>query len=191
MNTHEHLFLRLIIVLAIAVAAPVRGQNAAVSTGTIEGRVLNETNGNYLNNARVTIPGTNLEVFTNEIGEYRLTNAPTGQVTVQVAFTGLAPETATVSVQAGQRVTHNFTLNRTSASAGSGTVVMDAFVTAAARDMSGSEIALNEQRFSANLKNVVSADEFGDIGEGNIGEFLKMLPGITMAMPRPACEIME
>ena len=30
------------------------------------------------------------------------------------------------------------------------------------------------------MKTVVAADNFGDIAEGNVGEFLKFMPGITL-----------
>ena len=46
--------------------------------------------------------------------------------------------------------------------------------------MDAAAIAINEQRFAANMKNVVSADEFGAVVEGNVGDFLKFLPGVTI-----------
>lgn len=155
--------------------------------GTIQGRVLNATSGTYLNNARVTVAGTNVEAFTNEFGEYRLTNLPAGTVTVRAAYTGLAAQTASVAVTPGGRTEHDFSLARADARTPGAeeTIVMDAFVAAATKEMSGQEIAINEQRFAANLKNVVSSDEFGDIAEGNVGEFLKFIPGITIDQVGP------
>ena len=38
-------------------------------SGTIEGRVLNATNGSYLGNARVVVEGTSLQTFTDAAGE--------------------------------------------------------------------------------------------------------------------------
>ncbi|MBM3867126.1 MAG: TonB-dependent receptor [Verrucomicrobia bacterium] len=58
-------------------------------------------------------------------------------------------------------------------------VRLDAFVVATSRDTEGETLATNEQRFAANLKAVVSTDSFGDMAEGNVGEFLKFLPGIS------------
>jgi iron complex outermembrane receptor protein len=46
--------------------------------------------------------------------------------------------------------------------------------------MSAAAFAINEQRFAPNMKNVVATDEYGDITEGNIAEFLKFLPGINI-----------
>src|SRR5688572_7341035 len=102
---------------------------APAGTGTIEGRVLNSTNGTYLNNARVTVEGTTTEAFTNEIGEYRLANVPAGAVTVRASFTGLTPQKVPVSVVAGQRATQDFSLARTGGPtpAQGDTVVLDAF----------------------------------------------------------------
>ncbi|MBM3854742.1 MAG: hypothetical protein FJ399_16580, partial [Verrucomicrobia bacterium] len=47
------------------------------------------------------------------------------------------------------------------------------------------EIATHEQRFSPNLKSVLSADTFGEQSENNVGEFLKMMPGIEIAYVGP------
>src|SRR5207245_1122535 len=48
------------------------------------------------------------------------------------------------------------------------------------KEMSGASIAINEQRFAPNVKMVVATDEFGDIVDGNVGEFLQYLPGVTV-----------
>jgi hypothetical protein len=149
-------------------------------TGTVVGRVLNASNDQYLNNARVVVSGTTIEAFTNDFGEYRLSNVPAGATTIVVTYTGLAPESATVTVSQSQTATRDFNLNRPGAAARDTVIKLDAFVVASAKEMSGREVALNEQRFAANLKNVVSADEFGDMSEGNVGEFLKYIPGITI-----------
>ena len=159
-------------------AQATRGEGAA----TIEGRVLNVTTGDYLNNARVSVEGTQLQVFTNEYGEFRLTGVPDGSVTLRVFYTGLPSQSAQLMVGPGHTVTHDFKLSHAEAGAPStgDTVQLDAFVVAAVKETNASAIAVNEQRFAENIKNVVSADEFGGVTEGNIGEFLKFLPGVTL-----------
>ena len=59
-------------------------------------------------------------------------------------------------------------------------VKLDQFVVAQARDTNAAAIALNEQRFAANTKNVISTDALGIVGENNIGEFVKFLPGVDV-----------
>jgi hypothetical protein len=63
-------------------------------------------------------------------------------------------------------------------------VKLDAFVVATGRETDGAAIAINEQRFAPNIKNVVSADALGDVMDGNVGEFLKFMPGITAEYDR-------
>jgi iron complex outermembrane recepter protein len=158
--------------LLAAFVASVRAQTTG--TGTIEGRVLNVTSGAYLENAQVAVEGTKLVAATNNFGEYRLSAVPAGPVIVRVFFTGLAPQTSSVAVGAGQTVTADFKLSQVDV------VKLDAFVVAAAKETNASAIAVNEQRFAANIKNVVASDEFGTVTEGNVGEFLKFLPGISL-----------
>lgn len=155
---------------------------AAAGEGIIEGRVLNVTNGAYLNNARVTVDGTSLQTFTNEYGEYRLVGVPAGSATVKVFYTGLGVQTQSVPVASGQTVQKDFQLSHTApgAPAADGTVQLDAFVVASVKETNASAIAINEQRFAENIKSVVAADEFGAVAEGNVGEFLKFLPGVTL-----------
>ncbi len=143
------------------------------TTGTIEGRVSHTRTGDYVERARVTVEGTSLETFTDTGGQYRLTNVPTGVARVRVFFTGVEPQTSAVTVVAGGVARQDFAL-------GSGVVELSKFVVASSKEMDGAAIAINEQRFAANMVNVVAADEFGAVLENNVGDFLKFLPGITI-----------
>lgn len=140
---------------------------------------MNAETGRYLNNARVRVPGTTTETFTNSFGEYRLDGLPPGEVTLEVFFTGLAQQTTTVQVPAGGVEQQDFRLRR-STGAEDGAVLLDEFTVSSTREYNAQAIAINEQRFSANPKNVVSTDSFGEINQGNIGEFLKHVPGVTI-----------
>ncbi len=150
---------------------------SAAGSGAISGRVLNAATGRYLNNAQVTVEGTNLRTQTNEFGEFRINGVPPGPQQVRTYYTGLDPLTQTVTVQAGQTAT--VAVELTSGGLGS-TVQLDTFTVAAARELEGPSLAINEQRFAPNVKVVMAADAFGDVTEGNVGEFLKYLPGITV-----------
>src|ERR1043166_4915190 len=87
--------------LALALA-PARSAAQRGATGTLEGRVLNPATGEFLEFARITIEEAGLETFTDSTGEYRLTNVPAGAATVKAFRTGMAVQTATVPVVAGQ-----------------------------------------------------------------------------------------
>jgi iron complex outermembrane receptor protein len=176
-------------VFALAGAIAPAGEPGAVSRsaaagsagfGAIEGRVFNADLGNYVNNARVMVDGLRLETFTDEYGNYTFPRVPAGAATVRVVYTGFPAIAQAVTVEPGGRAEGNFTLRADQSPSGN-TVVLDAFTVAAARDMAASDIAVNEQRYFAGIKNVVAADSFGDIAEGNVGEFAKFLPGVTLA----------
>ena len=156
-----------------------RGQNSA--TGTVTGRVQDAAAGISLEHARVAIVGTNREAFTDAFGEYRLTDVPAGQVTLRVFYTGLPPETANVNVAAGTTLRQDIALNSSGRPAAPGEVVkLDRFVVDTARMTNAASIAINEQRFAPNAKNVISTDALGIVGENNIGEFVKFLPGVDV-----------
>jgi iron complex outermembrane receptor protein len=166
------------VLLFIGVCSAIHGQSSA--SGSIEGRVLNATAGNYLTNARVTVEGTAIEAFTDSFGQYRIANLPAGDVKLRVFYTGLPAQTASISVAPGQNVQRDFALGTGARADGQdGILKLDEYVVAASREMTGAAIAINQQRFAPNVSTVVSAEEFGDNVDGNPGEFLKFLPGIT------------
>ncbi len=160
--------------------ATVAGAQTA-ATGTIEGRVFDPRRGEYLEKARLTIEGTSLEVLTDFTGGYRLAGVPVGIAKMTIFYTGLGLQTEMVTVAAGQ------TVQRDIAFAGAGkpgaamgeVVKLDQFVVSSSKEMDGAAIAINEQRFAKNIVNVVSAEEFGTIADGSVGEFMKFLPDIT------------
>lgn len=170
---------RAVLLSVLAVATPY-GVAQITGAGTIEGRVQSARTGEYLEGARLRVEGTSRETFTDRDGNFRMTNVPAGAARVTVFFTGLPPQTSPVNVTAGQSVQLEVSLGRTEAGPAGRVVKLDEFVVATSREMDAAALAINEQRFSANIKNVVSADEFGNVAEGNVAEFLKFLPGVTI-----------
>lgn len=159
------------------------GQPAStVSSGTVEGRVQNPVTGAYLDGARLTVQGTTLESFSDADGNYRLTRVPAGAARVTAFYTGFPAVTHEVIVTPGQVTRHDIHLSTSPGGAGPvGAVVrMGEFVVNSSRQMDAAALAINEQRFASNIKNVVAAQEFGAIADGNAAEFMKFLPGVTI-----------
>ena len=166
--------------LALALPRPIAAADVAVPpTGIVEGRVFSPSMGTFINNARVSIEALRFETFTDEFGQYRFPKVPAGDVAVRVFYTGFPAETIVVKVAPAQRVEQNFDL-RAAGDTKETVVRLDAFTVAAQRDMAASDVAVNEQRFTAGIKNIVSTDSFADIADGNVGEFAKYLPGVTL-----------
>jgi len=178
-NTPIPHWIRLIVTVAALLGASLLGFAQSIGGGTIEGRVLSSRSDEYLANARVTVAGTALETFTDSDGNYRLTNVPAGAARVTTFFTGMPTQTTSVVVTAGQTVRNDVTLGAAAGPAGA-VVTLDAFRVETSREMDAAALAINEQRFASNIKNVVSTEEFGNVAEGNVAEFLKFLPGVTI-----------
>jgi iron complex outermembrane recepter protein len=166
--------------LFFATQSEVRAQQSA--TGTVTGRVYNVQDGKYLPRARVSVQGTQIETFTDDYGQFVLNNVPAGDVTINADFTGQATSSTTINVPAGQTVSRELQFNAGTGKVNAdGAIVLDPFEVQAQRYQSSREIAINEERFSPSIKNVVSVDQFGDIPNGNVGEFVKFLPGVLVS----------
>ena len=159
---------------AVSVAQP-------VGTGTIMGRVFNPVTQEYVRNAEIQIEGANRATYSVEDGSYVLANVPAGQRTLIVTYTGYNRETATVAVSAGQTATRDFELKGATFQPGAkpgDAIVLGEFVVSTERE--GNAKAIMEQRAAINMKSVVASDNFGDVTGGNVGEFIKYLPGVVM-----------
>lgn len=174
-------------VFASATVVPSRSEearSAALSpqvTGSITGRVQNVVIGRYLSNAKVSIKGTDIVGFTDEFGAYRLPAVPAGAVILEIFYTGMDTQQNSLKLGPGQTLVHDVNLTNVARYGEAGdTVKLSAFVVSTSKETEGEALATNEQRFSANIKNVVATDSFGDVQEGNLGEFVKFLPGVAV-----------
>jgi iron complex outermembrane receptor protein len=155
---------------------------SAAGAGTVTGRVMNASSGEYLEKARVSIEGTDRQTLTDNLGHYTLTNVPAGSVQLRAFYTGLEVESSTVVVTESGTVQLDFVLKRfgTAPSGDSGTIKLSKFVVSESAEMDPTAIAINEKRFSPNIKNVIAANEFGPVVDGNLGEVLKFVPGVDI-----------
>lgn len=167
---------------AALASVAVGAADAPPPTGAIEGRVLNAKNGMYLHRVLIVVEGSSLETYTNEFGEYQLRNVPAGEARLRLEYTGQNTVRDVVAVAAGQTVTRNFAFNGIGGTdEETGALKMDPYVVQENRFRNAQDAALNEERFSTNIKSVVATDSLGYITDGNIGEFVKFLPGVDVS----------
>ena len=172
------------IAMALNPAATLHASDAAPGAnvhdkGSITGRVRNAATGLYLNNARVAIKGTSTTVFTDPFGEYRLVNLPPGPATLQVFYTDLDLHEAELTVPASGSLEHNVELTSKARYGADVMVKLDPFIIAADKETDAQAIAINEQRFAPNIKNVMATDSLGNVVGNAVGEYLKYIPGLT------------
>lgn len=152
-----------------------RAQNA---TGVVIGRVFNPAISQYVGNAEVRVEGTKVFAITESDGSYRLVNVPIGDAMVVVTYTGCTPIRNSVTVLAGQIVERDFQLEDSSTEKAGEILILNKYTVSAERE--GNAKAIMDQKGAMNIKNSVASDTFGDVAEGNVGEFLKFMPGINL-----------
>jgi TonB-dependent receptor len=153
----------------------------AQSTGTIQGRVYNPARQQYLRNAEVQIEGTNQITYTENDGSFQFNQVPAGPVTITVNFAGYETAKESFTVNAGQTAVREINLVSTAVTgpeSKEGVVKLSAFTVSSERE--GNAKAIMTQRRDMNITTAVSSDIFGDVADGNVGEFLKYLPGVDL-----------
>src|SRR5690606_8337565 len=155
------------LVLAFGAAASLCAQNSGVLTG----RVTDVATSLALGGVRVQISGTGHEAYTASNGAYTIAAIEPGAHTVRFSYVGYdaMSESVEVATSGTTRLDVEF---------GDSAVEMDAFVIEGA--MVGTARAINEQRASSTLSNIVAADEIGGFADQNAAEALQRIPGIAL-----------
>lgn len=151
-------------------------ERAQGGTGAISGQIIDPATGEYMRNATVRAVGADGErrtAVSGDRGEYRLTDLPAGSTEVSVSFTGYPDQIATVNVTPDQTAKLDFQLAHV---ADAGAINLGEIVVTSVRD--GDARAIMSQRQSMNITNSLSSESFGDVSEGNPGEFIKFMPGV-------------
>ncbi|MDO8545607.1 MAG: TonB-dependent receptor [Opitutaceae bacterium] len=146
---------------------PAPGKTAR-ETGVVVGYVSNAATTLYLEGARIEAPDGRT-VFTDRDGHFEI-NLPSGPSSLVVSYTGLAPQTIPVEAGAVAKPVHNVKLT-------SDLYTMDKFTVSGVRE--GSALAITRQQQAPNVKNIVASDQFGNIADGNVGDLLQQLPGVS------------
>jgi iron complex outermembrane recepter protein len=144
---------------------------AQAETGVVTGRVIDVGAGKFLEGAEITVQGTQIVTTTERSGTFSL-NLPAGSHTLVVTYPGLTAQTEVVQVTPGKPVELNVRLTSDDV------VQLSEYRVSSAKEGMAQAIAL--QKLSTQTKVVVAADQFGEVSEGNVGEYLKFLPGVSI-----------
>lgn len=142
----------------------------AQQVGTVNGQVVDGATGKYLEGAEVNIGGTELHTTTERDGRFTLRNVPAGVQKVIVNYPGLDSAEAMTEVKAGQGVDLQIKL------AAQEVIKLGEFKVEGTKE--GMAQAIQLQKVAIESKLIAANDQFGNISEGNIGEYLKFLPGV-------------
>lgn len=142
---------------------------AAVGDAHIAGRVADAASPNYLQGALVRVQGTARETRTDREGRFELRDLAPGNYVLEVDYLGYQSQSVPVSLAAGGRESVDVRLR----------AAIEQVVVRGTRD--AQTRALNQQRASDNIMNVVSADSIGRFPDGNVAEALSRIPGLAIA----------
>lgn len=163
----EYRFLALMALFIVSVFLPgiaVAQGGGGVIYGTVTGQA-----GGVITDCRVTIQGMNLEAVTGLDGAYRLANVPAGEHTLIFDYLGLQSGSATVTVVAGEAVNQDMTLLYAGEIEVRGSPLLE-----------GQAKALNRQKNTINISNIVASDQIGRFPDKNAAEATQRIPGISL-----------
>ncbi|MDR1010148.1 MAG: TonB-dependent receptor [Opitutaceae bacterium] len=160
------------IAILIASFALTEIAHAAAATGTIAGRVIDGATFYSLAGARISIPATGQQTYTDSDGDYALGMIPAGRHTVVISYVGYTDIIREVGVGAAQLTQLD------AAYEPQATIAMEKYTITGA--LVGTARAINRQRASETLANFVAADAIGQFPDQNAAESLQRIPGVSL-----------
>lgn len=139
-------------------------------SGVLRGRIYDEEK-QTLPGATVYVEALKSGVVSDVNGFYLLTGLPAGSYEVTVSYIGYRTERFTVKVAAGKTVEKEVVLKGEAKQLGEVEV---------GGTFQGHQRAMNYQKNSLGLRNVVSADQVGRFPDANIGDAMKRIAGINV-----------
>ena len=157
--------------LVFALASGSNSARAQGAEGTVVGRVKNANTRAFLEGAQVSVAGTSFRAVTERDGSFTLLRVPAGRQIINVTYAGLDDGSQEIDVIAGK--TQQALVNLSTK-----VYQLEEFTVAGLRE--GNAASITKQRNAENLVNVVSMDTFGNVADGNVGNFLQNLPGVSV-----------
>ena len=162
-------FTLLFLFLTVGSTAKADEKVNVVKQGTVRGRIIDAT--------KQTLPGASIYIeklhagVTSDVnGFYTFPNLEPGTYTVKVSYVGYSPVELKITIPEGRTLEKDVVMNE-------GVELQEVVVGGA---FQGQRRAVNSQKNSLGIKNVVSADQVGKFPDSNIGDALKRISGINV-----------
>ena len=140
-----------------------------VKQGTIRGRIIDASK-QTLPGASIYIENLRTGVTSDVNGYYTFSNLNPGTYTIKISYVGYSPVEMKITIPAGKTLGKDVVLNE-------GLELQEVVVGGA---FQGQRRAINSQKNSLGITNVVSADQVGKFPDSNIGDALKRISGINV-----------
>ncbi len=116
------------------------------------------------------IESLNVGVAADEYGYFYIPNIPAGTHKIKVSYVGFEPYFTNINIQPGSSIEAIFDISE-------GVIVLGIEVSGI---VSGRRKALQQQKASMGVANIISADQMERFPDQNIGDALKRIPGINV-----------
>lgn len=136
---------------------------------TIRGRIIDASK-QTLPGASIYIENLRTGVTSDVNGYYTFSNLNPGTYTIKISYVGYSPVEMKITIPAGKTLEKDVVLNE-------GLELQEVVVGGA---FQGQRRAINSQKNSLGITNVVSADQVGKFPDSNIGDALKRISGINV-----------
>lgn len=163
------IFAFLFLFIAAGSSARADEKENTAKQGTVRGRIIDATK-QTLPGATIYIDKLHAGVTSDVNGFYTFSNLEPGTYTIKVSYVGYSPVELTITIPAGHTLEKDVMLNE-------GLELQEVVVGGA---FQGQRRAVNSQKNSLGIKNVVSADQVGKFPDSNIGDALKRISGINV-----------
>ena len=140
-------------------------------TGSVSGTVTDSSH-NVLVGAQVQVEGEALNTASDDSGRFKILGVSAGQVKITVSYLGLESATKELNVTAGNTAALDFTLVPRG--------IKEEVTVEVSPDLVGQQRALNDQKNSINLVNIVAADQIGSFPDPNAAEATQRIPAIVV-----------
>lgn len=140
------------------------------SQGIFKGRVIDESTKEILPGATIKIAGSNYGTSSDVNGNFFL-RLNSGENSLEISYIGFTIQTITVTIDEGETVYNDILLKSDVQELESITVY---------GNLQGQAMALNQQKSSENIKNVVASEQIGRFPDPNVAEALQRIPGATV-----------
>jgi TonB-dependent receptor len=161
---------RLFLLWLLAAGAFITPASAQPTTGNIKGQVT-DNEGNALPGASVSVKGTTRSAVTGLTGTFQIIDMRAGTYTIVITYMGYKTSESEVTVSPGSTFVKNYALQSNSTN-------LESVIVSAVQE--GQQKALNQQKNSDNMKQVISADLMSRYPDLNVAESMQRLPGVTI-----------
>jgi TonB-dependent receptor len=159
-----------VLVIALGLYPATLQAQAAGDKATIKGKV-RDAGDVPVAGAKVTLLPLGIEVVSDDEGEFRLPEVASGKYSLTVSYVGFAPQTQTVEVNAGEKLSVNLKLKVANAG--------EEILVTASRPHGEAE-SINETRTADNLLQVMPSEVIKSLPNANVADAIGRFPSVTL-----------